>query len=217
MYELLDPCLDEQASLARVLNAAPGVSSFDIYVNDVPRIMNIEYKELTNYFPTRPGTRNTKVYESQSNNLLLELTDIDIVPGQILTVAAFGSSDNLQYMPIIDDINENVMPDKTKIRFYNLDSYDISFTLTAPGNSMSSNLSSGNGTKYTEINAGDYRLEIRSTNPININIRLNQGRIYTVYIISSVDPSSSSYNQANIPQVILAVDGNTLFNKCFWL
>jgi hypothetical protein len=216
IYELLDPCLDDQASLARVFNAAPGLSSIDIYVNDISRIRNIEYKEITSYIPTRPGPRNTKVYQSQSNNLLLEVPDIVVPPSQILTVAVFGSSNNLKYMPIIDDINVNVAPDQTKIRFYNLDASDVAFTITSPIGSTSISLASGTGNEYTQINPGEYKLQIRSTATINITLNLKPGRIYTLYIIGSVSPDSPSYAQANIPQVVVTVDGNTLFDKCIW-
>jgi len=202
--------------MSRLFNAAPGLSSLDLYINDAPRITNIEYKELTNYVPTRTGTRNAKIYESKTNKILLELEGFEIPGGQILTYGLYGSIDNLQYAPIVDDINETIMPDKTKVRFYNLDSTNITYTLTSPNNSSSTALVSGKGTSYFAINPGDYRLEVRSTNPISINIQFNPGRIYTVYIIGSMDPSSPGYAQANIPQVILVVDGNTIFDKCMW-
>lgn len=217
VYELLNPCLDEQASMARVFNAAPGLSSMDLYINDLPRIWNVEYKEITNYIPTRPGPRNTKLYQAQTNDLLLELPNIDVPPGQIITAAVFGSSNNLQYMPIVDDINETIKPDKTKLRFYNLDTFDVAFSFTSSIGSTSRSLASGIGTEYIQVNPGEYRLQIRSTNPINMTLNLKPGRIYTIYIIGSVSPDSSGYAQLNIPQVILSVDGNTLFNKCIWL
>jgi hypothetical protein len=213
----LDVCLDEQASIARSFNAAPGVSSVDIYVNDRPRIKNIEYKELTSYFPTRPGPRNTKLYKSGSNDLLLELTNIDIPPGQIITAAIFGGSNNLQYTPIIDDINVRVSPDQVKVRFYNLDASSVAFTLTSSEVSNSLSLASGKGTEYIQVNPGDYRLQIRGTNSVSVSVSFRPGRIYTLYIIGSVDFSSPNYAQANIPQVVLAVDGNTVFSPCVWI
>jgi hypothetical protein len=216
IYELLNPCLDEQASMARVFNAAPGLSSMDLYINDLPRIWNVEYKEISNYIPTRPGPRNTKLYQTQTNDLLLELPNIDVPSGQIITAAVFGSSNNLQYMPIVDDINETIKPDKTKLRFYNLDAFDVAFSFTSSIGSTSRSLASGIGTEYIQVNPGEYRLQIRSTNPINMTLNLKPGRIYTIYIIGSVSPDSPSYSHLNIPQVILSVDGNTLFNKCIW-
>jgi len=132
---------------------------------------------------------------------------------------ALGSITDIEIMPIIDDINETIAPDETKIRFYNLDSSNITFSMSLPGTSLSRSLSSSEGTEYIEINPGEHTFELRSANlnirPINIKIYLNPGRIYTLYITGSVDPASPGYSQGNIPQVILAVDGNTSLKKCF--
>lgn len=214
--DLLSPCLDGQTAMVRVFNAAPGVPSIDAYINDVPRMINIEYKEITNYVSTRTGPRNLKLYTSKGHNLLLEFENLDVIGGQILTYALFENQNNLQYVPIIDDINQNVMPDQTKVRFYNLDATSITLSVSPNINAISRDLASGNGTEYIQIDPGDYRLQIRSTNLINININFKPGRIYTVYIIGSVSPNSLQYAQTNIPQVILAVDGNTIFDTCIW-
>jgi Domain of unknown function (DUF4397) len=192
----------------------------DFYANDIPRITNIEYKELTNYIPTGPERRNAKIYQSNSNNLLLEIENFELIGGQIVTFALWGGSNNLKLLPILDDVNENIRPDETQIRFYNLDSYPITFNFEPYTGSSSRALSSGSGSAYSQVNPGSYRLEVRSYNkamPVKtVTLPLNPGRIYTVYFIPSVDPSSPIYAQANIPQVVLVVDGNTFFNKCIW-
>jgi hypothetical protein len=216
-YEFLTPCLDQQASMIRTFNAIPGLTLLDIYINDVPRFLNVEYKELTDYIPSTPGPRNLKIYESQSNNLLLELENLNIPGGQILTHAIFGSLNNLLYLPVIDDINETVARDQAKVRFYNLDASTITLTLNPTIGLTSRALASGRGTNYIGVNPGNYSLEIRTPSlSISLTINFNQGRIYTVYIIPSVSPDSPNYSVANIPQVILVVDGNTLFHKCIW-
>lgn len=218
-HELLNPCLDNQASLVRIFNAVPDSPPINIFVDDEPGTQGVEYKQITNYVPTRPGKRNIKIYSPKDNKLLLEITDYETIPGQIMTLVTFGGLDNLKFLKVIDDINETIMPDQTKVRFYNLDSSTITFSLT-PG-TISSDLTSGTSTKYTRINPGDYNLQIRllkqNSAPINIKIRFNPGRIYTVYIVASVNPDSPGYAHLNIPQVMLAADGNTLFNKCPWI
>jgi hypothetical protein len=215
---LLDPCLDNKGSLVRIFNAVPGSPPINIYVDDEPGTQNVEYKNISNYVPTRPGKRIIKIYNAQNNKLLLEITDYETIPGQIMTLAAFGSLNNLKFMSIIDDIKETIMPDQTKIRFYNLDASSITFNLT-PG-SISTDLTSGSSTHYTRINPGDYNLQIRLLNqnahPLNIKISFKPGRIYTIYFVGSISPDSPDYVQLNIPQVVLSVDGNTLFNKCPW-
>jgi hypothetical protein len=176
---------------------------------------NIEYKEITNYIPTKPGPELMKIYTSQGNDLLLDV-ETSVIPGQIMTQVIWGSLSKLQLLPIIDDINQDIKPDQTKFRFYNLDASTTTFTLTSSKGSASTSLASGTGSNYSEISPGEYRLQVRSTNSVNATLTLKPGRIYTIYILSSVNPDSPDYSQTNIPQVIVSVDGNTLFDKCIW-
>ena len=215
IYELSDPCIDEQVSLVRVFHTIPGLQSVDYYVNDLPKMKNIEYKEITNYIPTSPGEEKVKIYSSQGNNLLLEVNN-SVIPGQILTNTIWGSLSKLQLLTIIDDVNQDIRPDQTKYRFYNLDASAAKISLTSPKSSLSTTLASGTGSNYNEINSGVYRLEVSTTNTIGATITLKPGRIYTIYILSSVSSDSKDYAQNNIPQIILSVDGNTLFDKCIW-
>lgn len=191
-------------------------SSIDIYVNNNPRIVGLEYRELSDYMPTVPGKRNVKIYQSQTDNLLLEIQDFEIPPGQILTYAFFGSLSNIRMVTILDDINEDVIRDGTKVRFYNLDAFGVTFSANPSMGFTSKALASGEGTNYIEVNSGNYNLEVRSSNqrPKTITITFNPGRLYTVYFFGSVSPDTPNYAQNNILQIALVVDGNTLFNKC---
>jgi len=188
----------------------------DIYINDVPRATNLAYKELTRYLSTRLGPRNLKVYETNTKNLLFEAENFDIPSGQLITQLVYGSVSDFKFVPIIDDINEGVSPDETKIRFYNLTNYNVNVSLSSSIGSSALTLDSGSGSKYTQIKPDSYTLEIRTPNqrPKTISINFKPGRIYTIYIINSTNPDTPGYEQINIPQVILVVDGNTVFTKC---
>jgi len=149
---------------------------------------------------------------------VLEIKDLVVVGGQLITFAAVGGLNNFKFIPIIDDINETIRPDQTKIRFYNLDGSNISLNIDT--GLLSADLPSGGSTTYTLISPGEYNLQIRTIeqdkHPVNMKINFKPGRIYTLYIIPSVDPYSNNYHNVNIPQIVLTVDGNTLFAKCFW-
>lgn len=198
-----------------MFNLVPGLS-IDIYVNNIPRFVNVEYRELSDYIPTVPGKRNVKIYQSQTNNLLLEVQDFEIPAGQIMTYAFFGSPSSLRLLPIIDDVNEKVMRDSTKVRFYNLDANSITFSANPNIGFTSRALASGEGTTYFETNPGNYTLQLRSSTqrPQTVTITLNPSRLYTVYFFGSVNPDSPNYAQTNILQVTLVADGNSLFHKC---
>jgi hypothetical protein len=166
--------------------------------------------------PTVPGKRTVKIYEAGTDNLLLEIPVLDIPGGQIITYAFYGSTSDLKYLAIIDDINEDVMRDETKVRFYNLAANGVTLSTTPSIGTSSRALTSGEGTDYYEINPGNYNIQVSSPNkqPKNLSIRFNPDRLYTVYIFDSVNPDFPNYSQNNIFQVALVVDGNSLFHKC---
>ena len=215
VYDSLKPCIDNQASIIRMFNVVPELS-IDIYVNNNPRILDLEYRELSDYMPTVPGRRNVKIYNSGTNTLLLEIQDFEIPAGQIITYAFYGSPSNLKLIQIVDDVNERLSRDRTKIRFYNLDSNNITLGTNPVIGTPSRALTSGQGSEYFEVNPGTYNLQVSSSNqrPKTISLNLNPGRLYTTYIFGSVNPDSPNYSKLNISQIILVVDGNTLFHKC---
>jgi hypothetical protein len=220
--EQIDPCTPPEYSFIRGFHALPELPPVDVYVNDMLRAKNLGYKDMTPYMPSGLEIYNVQIFPTGTkDNPLLDLKDLDVPRGQIVTFVILGSAEDIKVMPIIDDINENIRPDETKIRFYNLDSSPITFNMSLPGSSISRGLASAEGTEYIEVNPGEHRFQVRSTNqtipPINITLNLKPGRIYTLYITGSVDPASLGYTQGNIPQIILTVDGNTELKKCIFI
>ena len=167
-----------------------------------------------------PGPRNVKIYNTQNNELLLEIPNVEVPSEQILTSAIYGGTSSLKFLQIIDDVNIRIAPDETRIRFYNLDSIPITFTITPTIGLQDKFLQSGQGTEYYNVPPGDYNIQISWSNQTpnqkskNVSIRFNPGRIYTLYFINSINPDDLSYSVANIPQIVLMVDGNTLYDKC---
>jgi Domain of unknown function (DUF4397) len=211
IYGSLDACLDHRVSMARTLNAIPELGPIDLYVNNVPFLINLDYMGLSSYRPALTSIDNVRYYPSgNKDNILLELKNYALHGGQIMTFALVDFSKGMEVLAIIDDINERVMPDETKVRIYNLDASDLTFAL----DNTSRGLEPGVGTEYFEINPGKYRLEVKTTNQKSMTIDLNPGRIYTIYIVGSINAKSPNYATHNIPQVILATDGNTVFSKC---
>lgn len=222
IYESEAPCVPPEYSFIRGFHALPELPPIDVYINNMLRARNFEYKDMSPYMPSGFESYDVQFFlAGTKENPLLDIKGFKTERGQILTFAILGSSSDIKLLPIVDNINENIRPDETKIRFYNLDSSPITFSMSLNGGSISRALSSGQGTDYTLINPGHHRFEVRSSNPairpISMQVDLKSGRIYTLYITGSVDPASKFYAQGNIPQVILAVDGNTFLDKCVFM
>jgi Domain of unknown function (DUF4397) len=215
VYDSLSQCIGYQASIVRIFDTVPGLV-LSLQVDEAPIFQNLTYNQLTNYIPTVPGVRHIRIYNAQTNSLLLEIPNFEVPAGQILTGALYGGTNSLKFEAIIDDVNEDIDPDQSKVRFYNLDSIPVTISLNPSIGFTSRDLASGEGTEYYEISPGEYNFQISTSNqrPRSIKIRFNPGRIYTLYITSSVNPDSQDYALANISQIVLVVDGNTLYDKC---
>lgn len=219
IYELQEPCVTPICALIRGFQSLPELPPVDVYVNDIMVSRNFQYKDMAQYKTSCFEVYNVKIFPTGTKDKpLADINNIKTPVGQILTFAITGSVEDINIIPIIDDINERIRPDETKIRFYNLDNSVISFEMSLPQGSISQSLSYLQSTNYNLINSGRHRFQVSSSNPnvrpIDINIDLKPGRIYTLYITGSMDPNSPGYKTGNIPQIILAVDGNTLYNKC---
>jgi len=215
------PCTPPEYSFIRGLHALPELQPVDVYVNNMLRAKNFGYKDMTPYMPSGFEMYNIQIFLSGTNeNPLVDIQNLKVPKGQIMTFAILGSIEDIKLLPIIDDINEITIPNETKIRFYNLDSSITTLDLTLPKSSISLFLEPGSGTAYTKIIPGNHRLKVSSTNPyvrpINIEIDFKPSRLYTIYVTGSIDPSSPGYALGNIPQVILSVDGNTMISKCIF-
>jgi hypothetical protein len=222
IYESVEPCTPPEYSFIRGFHALPDFPPVDVYLNGMLRAINFKYKDMTPYMPSGFESYNVQFFKTGTKEKpLLDIKNLKTPRGQIVTFAVLGKLSDIKLLPIIDDINETISPDETKIRFYNLDSSPITFNMSLPSGAVSRSLSPGHGTDYNKINPGEHRFEIRlsnlSTKPINIRINLKPGKIYTLYITGSVDPNSPFYAQGNIPQIILAADGNTILSKCNFL
>jgi hypothetical protein len=222
IYELVEPCTPPEYSFIRGFHSLPELPPVDVYINNMLRARDFKYKDLSPYMPSGFESYDVQVFLAGTKEKpLLDVKELKTPRGQIVTFVLLGSVEDIRLVPIIDDINEPIMPDETKIRFYNLDSSPISYSMALPTGSISRSLNFGEGTEYNEINPGQHKFEVRSNNPnikpISITLNLKPGKIYTLYITGSIDPNSQSYAQGNIPQIILAVDGNTILGKCLFL
>lgn len=219
IHELEEPCVTRISALIRGFQSIPELPPVDVYVNDILVVRNFQFKDMSQYKTQCVETQNVKIFPTGTTDTpLTVIENIQVPLGQIVTYAITGSIKDIDIVPIIDDINERIRPDQTKIRFYNLDNSDISFEMSFPQGSMSQTLSYNQSTNYNLINPGTHRFQVKSNNtnvkPIDIRIELKSGRIYTLYITGSMDTNSPLYLAGNIPQIILSVDGNTLYSKC---
>lgn len=83
---------------------------------------------------------HSNFFVNTKDNSLLDIRDLNAPKGQIITFVALESIKDIKIISIIDDINETIKSDEKRIRFYNLDSSTIMFSMNSPDNSISESL-----------------------------------------------------------------------------
>jgi hypothetical protein len=209
------PCLPPGFSYLRIAHILPQLGLVSVYLNDRPVIF-ANYLDFSPYFPVVPGIYDFSFYSPSNNTLLFEIKNLEVPTDQLSTLVVTGSLENLRVLQVIDDINQKVDADETKVRIYNLTLDKIAYNIASSNYNNSGELLYRSGTNYLEIPPGVGKLQIQlpNGNTQSLNINLNPGRIYTIYVAESLDPTSPSYELANILQFIQVVDGNTVLTKC---
>jgi Domain of unknown function (DUF4397) len=209
------PCLPPGLSFLRIAHVLPQLGLVNIYLNDRP-VIRANYLDFSPYFPIVPGIYDFRFYSPQNNTLLFEIDDLEVPTDQISTLVVTGDLENLGVVQVLSDINQRVDADETKIRIFNLTLDKLAFNINSSNYNNSGELQERSGTNYLEIPPGEARLQVQRPNGNiqSLNLTLNPGRIYTIYVAESLDPTSPSYELGNILQFIQVVDGNTILHKC---
>jgi hypothetical protein len=209
------PCLAPGFTFLRIAHILPQLGLVSVYLNDKPIIL-ANYLDFSPYFPVIPGVYNFRFYSPLNNTLLFEIKNLEVPANQLSTLVVTGNLENLRVLEVIDDINEKVDADETKVRVFNLTTDKIAYNISLNNYNNSGELLYRSGTNYVKTSPGEAVLQVQLPNgkTQTINLDLNPGRIYTIYVAESLDPTSPSYKLGNILQFILVVDGNTAIIKC---
>lgn len=220
-HDNIIPCVDDQYSFIRLFHSRPDMPSVDVYVDGALRFRNIPYLGLSYYIPSRVATRNIQVYEYGTKNLLLEVPEFEITGGQIFTFTIDRVGENLEVLAIRDDINEKVYPDETKVRFVNLTGEELTVDMTYIRGGIPKIIEiipPANVSNYVKTREGSYTIQAGTNKPGAYNprarIALPIGKLTTIYIVGSLDPTSKLFQEGGSAQFVIIVDGNTAFTIC---
>ena len=215
------PCVDDQYSFVRLFHSIPDMPSVDVYVDGALRFRNIPYLGLSYYIPSRVATRNIRVYETGTQNLLLEVPEYQVIGGQIFTFTLNRVGENLNILGVTDDINQKVYPDETKVRFINLTGEFINVEITHIRELIPPirvPLEHAGVSDYIEAMAGSYKIYATTNKQGSYNptarIALPVGKLTSIYLVGSLDPASKLFQEGGSAQFVIIVDGNTIFTIC---
>lgn len=197
-------------SFIRVLHASPKSPSVDIYINNMPTIIDLRYKGFTEYLPIPAGTYNIKLYESGTTNLVFQ-DDVKIDPNQIMTVAAIGvNPKSLSLFPVIDP-KLTVDTTKAYLRLIHLSPNTPSIDVVTSNNkTLFENVGYKDKQGYIGLEANIYDIDLNLTGTTTSvlyvpNMKLRPNKFYTIYVVGLL-------NENPPLQVLIPLDGNSYIN-----
>ena len=216
--ELLLPCIPYKTSLVRCFHAIPTETKFDVYINDELLASELSYKQFSYYIPVLEAeNHNVKVFISGENGTPIIDKQIRIRKSNVETLAIVGSIENPDILPIVGDPTLPSYPDKSVIRYANLSPNNIVINVSLNGDVIQSgpvNINEFN--EYSLLNPIMYKFDF--INPNNNSQTssthiLKPTRIYTFYLVGSLDPNSSLYLSHPL-ELVISVDITTLIKQC---
>ncbi len=180
-----------------MVNAAPGNASINLYytgnkINTIPLV----YGNTTGYRNLISGSREIQV-KANLTNKLLTVSALRLKQDSSYTVFVYEANNTVTTAVSYDDLSKPSVGN-AKIRLVNLtgglSSADLYIT---SGPQLSSSISFGSIGIYQELKAGTYNFDLRLHGSNNLlinipNVRLDNGKIYTIWTGGSVKGSGSN-------------------------
>lgn len=193
---------NDKYSLVRVLHAVPEGEDVDIYINDTPLYKGLEFTEFSPYIYVPKGDYEFSVYleDTKDNPLIKQKITINV--NELVTVAITGNTDDLELLPIKEDI-EAAEGNNSKVRAVHLSPNTPEVNILADENILFENVKFRDVTEYKQVAPKVYRVDIVVSKGNKIlrsnQVTINSNRVYTFYALG---------NAPNV-QIIQSLDGGT--------
>ncbi|NLG82052.1 MAG: DUF4397 domain-containing protein [Bacilli bacterium] len=199
----------------RFVNELMPMQMVDIFINDSPAIRGLMVRQVTQPIPIPMGNYNFKVYQSGTNQLLVN-QNLQIDRNSLIRIAMEA---NRVILKVTDDMMDQMMPygmpmnygqmpmpqcpqmnqrrdtevmGQSRIRFINLSPNAPSLDITTPtGIALFRNVPYRATTDYLNLASGVHNLQVREAGTDRIlltipNVVLNPNDVKTIYAIGLV-------------------------------
>ncbi|MBL0176066.1 MAG: DUF4397 domain-containing protein [Ignavibacteria bacterium] len=189
-------------SQLKVVHASPDAPAVDLYLDGAKVGSNLAFPGNTGYLTIPAGTRSVKVNVAGTTTTAIS-ADLMFEPGKAYSVFAADRVAVITALMLQDNLSMPA-PGKAHVRFFHLspDAPAVDIT-TKDGTVVFPNVSFKKNTEFLPLNAATYDLQVRlagtSTVVLDLSgIRLDNGRIYTVFARGLVAGSGNTALNAQI-------------------
>jgi hypothetical protein len=223
LYEFLTkeislPCIAYNTSVIRVFNALPSDAKVNVFLGDDLLASELEYKQFGFYIPILEAeTYNLRVFVSgKSDNLIID-TKIELYQLQIETLAIVGTLQNPSILRISGEPRQEPYIDKSVIRYANLSKSNVVINVISNKNVIQSGpLNINEYNKYSPLDPGLYEFEFvnqKDNFKTSVEHILKNTRIYTFYLVGTLDSNSPMYLSYPL-ELVISVDLATVIKHC---
>lgn len=174
-------------AMFRVLHASPNAPAVDVYANGQQILQNVSYKQTSDYLSVPAGQYQIDIYPAGQTTQPVLTQMVEIQANNRYTVAAAGTVDSLQLIPVLD--SESVAPRKAKVRFWHLSPNAPAVDIAVKGGDvLFRNVSFGRATRYIQVPATTVDLEVRVAGTNNValiipGVTLSPNQVYTAVAV----------------------------------
>lgn len=193
----------------RFMNASPGETRVDIYVNGRKVASNLLYRNFTEYMKVFPGWYRIAVYAAGTIRNPLTVTTLQVEANSITTLAVIGLFGDISTLAINDSrrfLNRN----RAYVRFVQLSPNAPTMDAYWDDALVVSELNYQDISRYMTATPGSHNLKMRdSLSGANLvehpDVRVEGGKAYTIYVVGDITDRTGL-------QVLIPLEGNTYLN-----
>lgn len=219
--ELSAPCIAYNTTLFRVFNSLPSDSKLDVYLNDELLAKDLGYKQFSYYIPIlETDIHSIKIFISGGNGSPVIDKLIQIHQSSAETLAIVGTIENPSILDIRGEPTHQPYPDNSLVRYANLSQNNVIVNVILNNNIIQSGpIDINNYNKYSLLDPTMYTFNfVLNNSPNDISQTsathiLKPTRMYTFYLVGSLDTQSQVYSSYPL-ELVISVDISTLIKKC---
>lgn len=159
------PVAADSPAFVRIVHAAPGIGTADVFVDGTKLLSNFQFGTVTGYASIPPGPHKVQVSLIGKGIGAATLTQtLNVAPETAYTVAALGTAATGFSLEAFVD-NNQLTPGMTKFRFYHLSPGTGTVNVLNGSQALIQGLNYQQASNYVAVQPGSYTLTVDSTQP----------------------------------------------------